>query len=176
MFLTLASDSTTIGRDYVLLFSAYSAGVGWCINLYYTTKNQRKQHTINVLLSHTRNSIYHGYAKKFLASHPPDDESIIELDKTLEDKELKESIRYILNEYEFISAAIKRKDLDYCLMKDTIRLQLCTAYRKCLPLVKHFRKEAGDKTIQVGAERPRLYIHLMDLYEDWSKEDYNGRT
>lgn len=91
------------------------------------------------------------------------------LNDVLKDSELKESIRYILNEYEFIAAAIKRKDLDYCLMKDTIRLQLCTTYRKCEPLIAHARGE--NKTNTHGPTCPRVYIHLIDLYKDWSKED-----
>ena len=151
-------------KDYIFLFSVFIAGIGWIVNIYYATKHQRAQHTINTLLSHARDPSYHKYFKEFNKTYG--DDRIIELKEIQSNSEMKEGAIYLLNEYEFMAAAIKSKDLDYSLMKNTKRKQVCTLYRRCEPFIKNVR---GDTVNKVSTSK--IYEHLKGLYEDWSEED-----
>ncbi len=164
--LWLNNQTISDNKDYMLLFSAFTAGIGWVVNIYYTTKHQKSQHTINTLLSHARDPSYHDYFKKFNEKYGKDE--VIELKDIKEDPEMNEGAIYLLNEYEFMAAAIKSKDLDYSLMKETKRYQVCTLYRRCEPFIKDVR---GDSVKKISSSK--IYEHLKDLYEDWSEEDKN---
>jgi hypothetical protein len=160
----LNTQSVSDNKDYIFLFSVFIAGIGWVVNIYYSTKHQRAQHTINTLLSHARDPSYHSYFKKFNEKYGND--KVIPLNEIKEDIEMTEGATYLLNEYEFMAAAIKSKDLDYSLMKNTKRGQICTLYRRCELYIKDVR---GDSVSHVSSSK--IYEHLKDLYEDWSEED-----
>lgn len=167
----LRGQPTATPASLVILFSAYGAIMGWLVNTHHTSKASKKQHTINVLLNHTSNPIYHQYSKCFMEHYPPHEEHTVTVSDINDDHDLREAIRYLLNEYEFIAAGLKRRDLDYDLLKDTIRKQLCTLVRKCDAVIKDARGETTSGHIL----HPKVYEHLLDLHREWAKDDPNSR-
>jgi Domain of unknown function (DUF4760) len=79
-----------------------------------------------------------------------------------------ESIRFMLNYYEFIAVGIKHGDLDEKLMKDCICSQMCKFCRRCDDFIRTVRNENQFGT--PAADKARLLCSLRPLQRKWQAE------
>jgi archaellum biogenesis ATPase FlaH len=162
---------------YILLFSILSAGIGWIVGAYVSARNARKQHTMDVLIAHIHDPIKRQCLIEIDAVHP------LNVDEPLSEEEVKDifhntedeskrkteaNIKYLLNQYEFISYCIRSKDLDYDIMCNVIRGPLCFLYNKYENYIKIAR---GETKLGGRVKNHLMFEHLKILHQDWSKKD-----
>ncbi len=148
--------------NWLFFIVGYSAIAGWIISSLVTIRNSIKQHTINTILQ-TRLSVhYMSHAeilnKKFFRSvsaELPEAQNIDYWKKEDLAKEF-ESLTYILNFFEFISAGIRYGDLDENLMQGTMRGILIRLYQISHVLISEFR-----------ATDTRRFEHIVALHNRW---------
>jgi len=125
------------------------ATIGWGVGGWVSHRNATVQHTINLLFARLLQSTFaeniSRFNKHFSNNHEPKItiEEISRLDKSLEkdDRDAAQTVKYILNYYEFISAGIARGDLDLRIISSTVKSQLCFYYDKCFPYIAALREQ-----------------------------------
>jgi hypothetical protein len=158
-------------------FSAYNVGVltgilsaiiGWLTNAWLSFRNSKKQHTINLLFQSRLNSdLFSRHQARLSYIYPPDSEYPIDWEEfdrisksaDSETRSTADSLRYMLNYYEFIAAGVKHGDLDIELLDDTIRDNLLYIHGLCAPLIKHFGEDS------------RYLENLRQLNGHWIRPD-----
>ncbi|MEN5362550.1 DUF4760 domain-containing protein [Brevundimonas intermedia] len=119
------------------------ASLGWGVAGWVAQRNARVQHTINLISTRFSQpafvkhiSIFNdafGDHKRTLVTT-----SIVErlsVSRNDDDRELLQSIKYILNYFEFISSGIIRGDLDFDIVRSNLRSNMIFYYEKCLPFI-----------------------------------------
>lgn len=71
-----------------------------------------------------------------------------------------ESIRALLNYYEFVALGIYRKDLDGAMVKGALRTIMCSLVVDMKDVIDGYR-----------AQNPRIYTNLVRLYMAWKRPD-----
>lgn len=166
----------------------YPPPVGWMIlgggaltwgsllaNVWLQRRHARAQHTIQLLQTVKLDHEYLSYAAQFRKILPTPRQIMDEaqLDKlknprTPEDTEFRNSVMFLLNFYEFVSAPAFRKDIDQDLLCRTIRGNIVRLVIQCSPWIKHIRKENN---------RTKSWEYLVWLfYEFCSEADFHDTT
>lgn len=145
--------------------AALVALAGWMVQSFVAMRNSRKQHTMNVLLQTRLNEIPAKHIKQIDKTFPNGaDISYAELSKE-ENRDAYESVRWILNYYEFVATGIRHGDLDENLMCDCICSQLCVFCKRADDVIRNVRSEddRGRPTI----EKARVLRSLRKLQRRW---------
>lgn len=67
-----------------------------------------------------------------------------------------ESIRALLNYYEFVALGVHRRDLDHDMLKGSLRTIMCSLVVDMFAIIENYR-----------AQNPRIYQNLVRLYMSW---------
>ncbi|MEX5426457.1 DUF4760 domain-containing protein [Acinetobacter radioresistens] len=140
------------------------ATVGWLFTNYITSKNSIRQHTLTVLTQMRMSTEFMKNANKLQAEI--ENGTIITYDYynaigiENKDKELKESVRFILNYLEFVSVGIRLGDLDESLVKESQRGMFQFAFTACEDFI--LERNKINKT---------TYQHLIATIEKWKLEN-----
>lgn len=160
-------------QNWVVLAGVEAAVWGWVVTSYMTLRNSIKQHTINTLLQSRLSATYMAHAtcinEKFF---PPGaltfDQVPLEYFSDKENFVVVASINYLLNYFEFLSAAARYGDLDETLLRGTMGGILCRFYDRMMLYIKSQRGDDGN-----AVARPQQLEHCTWLYERWKKaKDY----
>ena len=163
--------------------AAMLATMGWLVQRDAAMFLNRKQHTLNILLQMRQSETFNKHKTHFLSRFPfrtnVTDADVEALLKEREDaakygltdgKETKfpmaESVLYIANFYEFLSAAIRQQDLDEQLLYDTVGDIVVSNYEKILPVIRHYQKPAAD-----GKPTTAAFAEYSWLYHRWKNRD-----
>lgn len=160
-----------------LAIIAYSAGLialaGWMVQSWTSTRNSRKQHTINVLFQTRLSSEFTKHVDNIQARFPDVTPIKYSEVKYLADKSVWESVRFILNYYEFIAVGVRHGDLDEKLLRDCICTQMCTFHNRAIDVLRTTREE-GEHGKPAPSKR-RVLRNLVWLYWRWEPYATNRR-
>lgn len=136
----------------VILFGVYLATLGWLYTNYTNVANQRKTHTMNVLLQMRNSAEFQKNRANISSVHPMgqpiQDDDLPELLKKRTDPAsyadgktaFLDSVVYILNYYEFISVGVYTDDLDENMITLTLRAIFITFHDHVEPYIRYTRK------------------------------------
>jgi hypothetical protein len=127
-------------------------------------RNSRKQHTMNLLLQSRLSTEFNKHVNAIRNTFPDGSEITYE---NARKSEAFESVRYILNYYEFIAVGLKHRDLDERLLRDSHCTQICTFCKRVDKLLAHVREE-NERGV-ASPKHSRLYNNLRDLQHRWQK-------
>jgi hypothetical protein len=140
----------------ILVGAATLATVGWFVQYMNSRELQRRQHTLSVLLQFRGSIVFYRHEHNIFQRYPPGTD-IPEGDIDALLKEMREtksyrrndskidpempmpvmlSIRHVLNFYEFLAAAIRARDLDKPLIRNTLEGIMTAFFRKAKPVIK----------------------------------------
>jgi hypothetical protein len=154
--------------NWVVLAGVEAAVWGWVVTSYMTLRNSIKQHTINTLLQSRISATYMEHAncinKEFF---PPTTLTYdqVPLEYFFDEKNFPtiKSVAYLLNYFEFLSAAIRHGDLDEKMLRSTLGGILGRFYERMMLFIKHQRGEEEGKKVA----NPRQLEHFTWLYKRW---------
>ena len=145
-----------------ILFASFLATLGWLITCCVNIRNTIKQYTITTIMQSRLSATYMSHVdklnKKFFNFNDPSSSFEIPEDffKHEENAELVGSIIYILNYFEFISAALRCGDLDEFLLKNHFRGFFIRTY------------ETSEKYIdELRSVRRSTLEHFSAVYNRW---------
>lgn len=148
--------------------AALVALAGWMIQAWISVRNSRKQHTMNVLLQTRLNPQFADHAnrisKKFPAGAPITYKEITKPENEAE----YDSVRWVLNYYEFIAAGISHGDLDEPLMMDCICTQMSLFCGRAEDVIQCLREE--DAQGNPSQARARVLKSLRQLLPRWREK------
>lgn len=144
-----------------IVFSAVSAMGGWIISLHFSRRSSKKQHTLNVLTQARLSTEMNNRVRTFRETFGDRPIESGELEKDV-NKDARAAAQYILNYYEFLAVALEHRDLDYDLLKDCLRGQLCVFYRQTQLFIEGVRKA----DLQQPSKR---YSAIVELFKKWDK-------
>ena len=152
--------STQVGSSTVLFIGVVFATVGWL----YTARRQRtvmrKQHTFNAIMEATFNEKY----QKALDDCRPHirEGKFPNLDDD-ENAQLRHSIRFLMNHYEFLAAGIRNGDIHENLLKDSERGTVTKLFET---------SDDSGFVVSVRDQRKRrsIFEHMEWLYERWEEK------
>ena len=151
---------------------AYSAALvalaGLMAHALIAVRNSRKQHTMDVLLQTRLNPKFWEHAGKIQGTYPDQTEIVPEILFKEENKEVRESVTWILNYYEFVSTGIIHGDLDERLMRDCICTQFCAFCRRVDEVIKAERHE--DEFGNPSVARKRVLKSVRWLQKRWQRK------
>lgn len=155
-------DLASLPTGLVLAVSALLATLGWIYTARRARWLARKHHTFNTL-TNVQFSVAFRKAFKALSTYLKT-EPRARLDE-IEDEDTRQKVRLILNHFEFISAGIRRGDIDEDLVHDTYR-----------GTVRVYFEQLEDYIYSVRNARKRnaIFEHLEWLYVRW-EQDPPGR-
>lgn len=151
----------------VAYMAALIALAGWMAQALISVRNSRKQHSINLLFQYRMNKQFSDHvaniqmyfpdttpiAHRALVDHP--------------DASIFESIRFVLNYYEFIAVGIRHGDLDMDLMRDCQCSQMLTFCHRCEDVIKTARGE--DQWGRPAPGKARILQNLRWLQRKWER-------
>lgn len=145
--------------------SALLALAGWMVQTWNTARVGRKQHSMNVLIQ-TRFSEVH---RKHLEIVSDGLAGAVEFsaEKVMNDANLRRSLAYLLNYFEFIAVALNQGDLDETIIREAIRGQLTDAVAKSRSYISFVRGE--DPAGNPKPEKALVYCRLLPLASRWEK-------
>jgi len=154
-------------QNWVVLAGVEAAVWGWVVTSYMTLRNSIKQHTINTLLQSRLSATYMAHAvcinKQFF---PPNtltyDHVPIDFFEDKSNEEIIQSVAYILNYFEFLSAAVRYGDLDETLLRSALGGILGRFYERMMLFIKSQRGDDGNVILY-----PRQLEHYTWLYKRW---------
>lgn len=154
--------------NWVAATGAWLALAGWIIGVKTSLRNSVKQHTITTLLQMRMSETYMERAepvnKKYLSSDGIYPVTPREIWENRPDSYLAE-MTYVLNYLEFLSSAVRHRDLDEKLLNDSLRGMLCNTYEIAHVLISY--KRLNGDFFGMGKRNPKLYEHLEWLYNRW---------
>lgn len=138
------------------------ATIGWMFTNYISSKNSIRQHTLTVLTQMRMSTEFMKNANRMQAEI---DNGIVITHDFYNDINAaniatKESVRYILNYLEFVSAGIRLGDLDESLVKESQKGMFQYAFATCEDFI--MEKNKKNKT---------TYQHLIATIEKWKLEN-----
>lgn len=136
-------------RTYPLIAGAATiiavgvASLGWGVAGWVAQRNARVQHTINLIATRFSQPAFVKHLSIFNDAFGDHKRTLVttaiverlSASGTESDRELLQSIKYILNYFEFISSGIIRGDLDYEIVRSNLRSNMLFYYDKCLPFI-----------------------------------------
>jgi hypothetical protein len=140
--------SSKVNAASVGATAAVAATIGWLAQRQAAVDISRKQHTLNILLQLRQSELFNNHRAKIFSVSPDKEIVSPELASQINDERvvaanyafnettgiqklpLIESIRYICNYYEFLSAAIFHGDIDDALLKTSIGPLMAQTYYK----------------------------------------------
>jgi hypothetical protein len=149
----------------LLITAAYLASIGWLYTNYTNTINQRKAHTMNILLQMRNSAEFQKHRQRLAARIVPIEEADLaglNAEKKNPDSykngnlPLLDSVVYIGNYYEFVSVGVESGDLDEAMIFLTLRAIFVTFYNYAEPYILYAQKS-----------NPRLYINLSNLVKKY---------
>jgi hypothetical protein len=151
---------------------AYSAAMialaGWMYQSWLAVRNSRKQHTMNVLLQTRLNPLFAEHAEIIEAAFPLGKPITFDALALTGNAKAKDSVRWILNYYEFIAAGIHHGDLDEALMQDCMLTQLCRFFKKSEDYIRQSRGE--DAAGKPDPRSARVMKSLIALQPRWQRK------
>jgi hypothetical protein len=154
-----------------IVVSAYLASIGWLYTNHNNIKNQRKSHTMSVLIQ-LRNSAEYQKHRINVFSKFPMGAAVKETDLAALKRErgdpasygsdknaTLDSMIYILNYFEFISIGVKTEDLDGTMIELSLRGIFVNWYNHLLPVIIDAPNRGSSKT----------YIEYRNLVENTYK-------
>lgn len=176
------TDNINIVPSIIGVIGISLATLGWIATVIVSQRLSRKQHTVNLLVSHNFSNDYRELTSTFLSKYPDkifvsknDAQELINCTSRLltaeEEQEKKtlnaihdvfKSLRSLLNYYEFIATGLKYGDLDKRLIHDYFCSTLCLLCEKSREYILARRIKNKD---------PTLYENLVDLYRAWKPSD-----
>ncbi|PZT96137.1 MAG: hypothetical protein DI624_12930 [Brevundimonas sp.] len=159
-------DETTLVSAAVATMAVAAAAIGWAVAGWVSHRNSRVQHTINLLFARVSQPTF---AENTFAFHEAfglklspmvyiSDLSRMENSKNETDRKAAQSVKYILNYFEFVAAGITRGDLDLKYVDLTMRGQIKFYYDKCEPLIIA-SQDANPKTLENLSKLRDYYRH-----------------
>jgi hypothetical protein len=155
------------GKEWLALYAVFTAVLGWLFAAWVQVRNSIKQHTINTMLQSRLSSSFQEKAAQIRAVFQRDLKfgSVLAEDLAVTEKqEALESLRYMLNYYEFIAVGIRKGDFDEELMRLSWRGIVVSLVSQTTVLIDKLRGkvESGEPS------NPRGYENLLWLYERWN--------
>lgn len=80
-----------------------------------------------------------------------------------------EKMTYVLNYLEFLASAVRQRDLDEELLKESLRGMLCNTFEIAKIFIAY--KRLNGDFFGLGKMNPKLYEHLEWLYDRWFNPD-----
>lgn len=164
-------------EEQLLFFSIIFAFYTWLISSWVHARIALRQHTVDMLLSHSNSKVYSEYRRVFLREFEDrtlqrsdwEDGASVAWSDEADQKQIKvqDLLQTLLNEYEFIAAGIICGDLDELLLRKTIRGQVTRLIRQCDQFIKDIRGCGNDGTIK----NKLVYENLLKLQEYWGRFD-----
>lgn len=139
------------------LFGVFAAATGWGVASWTAHRNARAQHTLNFLATRFSNSSFSDQAaifNKAFADHKIDKALISRLATSddPDDTAALQSLRWLLNWFEFIAVGVILGDLDLTIVTKTVRSNLIFYCDKCLPYIR-----------EVQQTQPKILENLIEL-------------
>jgi hypothetical protein len=169
LFLPIILPYTKSESGIAIVVSAYLASVGWLYTNHNNIKNQRKSHTMSVLIQLRNSAEYQKHRVNVFSQFPMGtavkDSDLVKLqedranpasygaDKT----PIMDSMIYILNYFEFISIGVKTEDLDGTMIELSLRAIFVNWHNHLLPVIKDAPNRGNA----------RLYINYRELVEKY---------
>lgn len=159
--------------------AAALATIGWLVQRDNALFINRKQHTLSILMQMRQSETFNSHRNRVHAKFPPgtgisrqDVQWLLEQRKDPSNYAdgadgkpqypLIDSIQFLANFYEFLSAAVRQKDLDESLLYESIGNIAINYYEKVAPWLRHFQQPGPD-----GAPSTDTYNHYWWLYQRW---------
>jgi hypothetical protein len=156
-------------QNWVVLAGVEAAVWGWVLTSYMTLRNSIKQHTINTLLQSRLSATYMEHANRLNKEFFPQDKLAFDhvplkyfRDQANED--VVKSVSYLLNYFEFLSAAVRYGDLDETLLRGSLGGIIGRFYELTMLFIKSQRGDDGSVVLY-----PRQLEHYTWLYKRWKK-------
>jgi hypothetical protein len=138
-----------------ILIGAVCATAGWVYTSRRARTLARKQHTVNIMLQASLNKEFRS-ARDDVAPHVRA-KQVPDLNLQ-ENKDLRISLRMILNHYEFMAAGVRNGDFDEVLLRDSERGTIMSLFEGCHDYIWGLRNNRSRLTI---------YEHLEWLHGRW---------
>ena len=155
----------------LLAVVAYGAAAfaltGWVVQSWISIRNSRKQHTINVLFNTRLSPEYIQNTENIRAYFPEESEIKLKDLKEMPDRTVMESVRFLLNYYEFVAVGIRHGDLDIRLIRDCLCSQLCIFVDRCEDVIRNVRNE--NQFWEPAPGKTRLLRNLVWLRVKWHR-------
>lgn len=151
--------------QWVVVFAAVMAVVGWMTSAIVTIRNSVKQHTINTLLQSRLSAVYMDKAGKVNAALALPNGGVKKLtaDQVRAADPIVGEVTFFLNYFEFIAVGVRHGDLDEDLMRGSIRGFVRRLYSVAEEYITANRVDAaGNKT--------RTLEHLSWLHGRWDED------
>ena len=137
-----------------------AAAIGWGIASWIAHRNSRVQQTMAIITTRFAQPAFTGHLSNFFSAFGDKASPLVYTEHVeallaspdRSDREAVQSLRYIMNYYEFIASGVSRGDMDYELVKENLRGNISFFYDKCLP---HIR--------DIQLQRPLALRHLRRL-------------
>lgn len=149
-------------------FAALLALAGWMVQAFLSVRSSRKQHSINVLFQSRMSPEYQKNLKAVNDAFPSSGHIDLDHINLPENRELYNSVAFVLNYYEFISVGIWHGDLDHSIMRDCIRSQFLTFTRRARDVIRDVRKE--DDSGKPSPDRQLTFQALCRLRHRWQAD------
>ena len=160
-----------------ITFAAVLATIGWILHYFNAHDLQRKQHTLDLVIQFRQNEVFQEHERNIFAHYPMGQKvPATDLERLHSDLKNKanfrrnehgiytppvlQSIRFVANYYEHISAAVRYGNLDQAMLRETIQ-DIMSGYRSKI-----------DSYIQEMQKKDReFYEHFTWLVNQWDDED-----
>jgi hypothetical protein len=159
----LQGNSTTSNLSAVATFVAIAvAALGWCIGSSVTHRNSRIQHTVNLVATRFTQTNFTVHVDRFsrhFATGPAVTRERMEAlhqSKDEEDFLAGQSVKYMLNYFEFISIGVLSGDLDQNIVRKALRGNLIFHYERCAPYIQAMR--SGSSKVLENLEAVRWHF------------------
>lgn len=158
-------------RPYVTAASVLLAGLTFILNTWNARVQSRQQHTLKILFDTRLSSEFRNHLERradyFKPGTPVALKTYLAFLNAREDCHLTrseakarrlcaESIRSLLNYYEFLCLGISRCDLDEAMLKGSIRGIMCNLVHDMREVIDHERRN-----------NPRVYVQLIRTFNRW---------
>ena len=132
-----------ISNDAIIPAASIFVGVtGWIINNIQSKIAQAEQHTLNILFDTRLSPTWQEHRQKVDSAFPPKRKPIDpEVVMREGEEELRESVKFVGNYYEFLAAAVRFGNLDEPLLRECIRSQFVGFFWRIAPYVAAVRSE-----------------------------------
>ncbi len=141
-----------------ILVGAFAATIGWLYTARRARMLSRKQHTITVILNSSSNERFISQRDK-IAPHLKNGQCPT-LWLNNNNAHLRDALREVLNQYEFVAAGLRNGDFDEKLLKDSQRATFVRLFERCAKYIWRLRDDRSRMTI---------YEHLEWLHQRWEK-------
>ena len=167
---------------YLLIFAAHwqafavclvgaTGTLTWALTNSVTVQNLRIQHTFDILLRMRENTVFLQHRDNLLQRYPQGQRiKLTDIEGLLSERNdnfsssLYESVRYLLNYYEFISYGIRKGDLDSTLMEQTVGDIMIRFREKVRPIYE--RQKQVDRERFPDARKSKVYEHYDWLLDE----------